>query len=367
MSCALLSEHDRFSFLVPCYGFNNPAQAEAYLSSGKSSSPSFEPVYARHKAYVPRGHLVSDDFSTNWLEERCPTKPMWKMLRRQSTPKPDGAFNAALLIKGRRQFSQSPRRTAQRPKWWYSLADGLRDCYVAWSQPGSEKKFYPVLGSKETGGRAYAARWGRIVLYARTMSYGNDGSPEGLRVTCIRLEFSIFDRDPAKDDILQVKFAGHSRTYPTSPEVFSEPFGSENLDADWQALIEKAQRGFEEICQPVPPEIEKWRQHFLDQRQKERADRQKSFGQTFEDLTAQLDWQEALRRVREPWQLKIVAARHGRRPEFSKDGGVYTIPYETVPTMITRHDCDETRREELRHMVASYVEPSDDLWSYRGD
>jgi hypothetical protein len=122
-----------------------------------------------------------------------------------------------------------------------------------------------------------------------------------------------------------------------------------------------------ETCQQVPPKLEEWRQFFVSQQQKRKLDRQSPYGSRFEDVVRDLPWQEALQRVQEPWQLHVVTEIHGMRPEFSSDGGVYTILHETVPNMLRSHECSDVRRQQLFDMVDAYVEPATELWSFRGD
>lgn len=366
----LCSDEDRRSFLVPCYGFEDPQTAREYRNSrsfredNRIYGDDFAPIFARGLSYVPRigadsGHWLTTEVvpPSNEFRPRS-SKPVWDKLRGKETSKPRGSYNVALLVQGPREFYRDHRRTTKHPKWWHMIADGTKECFTAWGRKNTPDAGSSLITNDST--RVYAARSGRGVIYARETEFDNLGNPSGFRVELVRVEFTILDRDPAKDDMMRVELFQQT-------SWSSEPHISEDLDAVWHVLIDRARTGFERWCQPVPAEVEKWRQLFVDQHQKRLADSNDYSGDSFANRVSKMDWQDALRAVEEPWQLAIVASYHGRRPEFSSDGGAYTIPYETVPTMIERHDCTEERRDELRQMIRDYVEPADSMWNYRGD
>jgi hypothetical protein len=366
----MCSDEERRSFLVPCYGFEQPEEAENYWRSPNFAKENrifgpgdaFAPIFRGRWAYVPRmsaryGKWLTTELVANEFRNRG-SKPIWEVLRTKDTPKPSGSYNVVLLVEGRRQFFRCHRQTTKHPKWWYGIADGDKDCFAVWGRKDNPELSGAMVVDAST--RVYAARSGRGVIYARETEFDNSGKPLGFRTELVRVEFSILDRDPAKDDMLRVQLFQQI-------SWSNEPYISDDLDPVWVALIERARAGFEHWCKPVQPKVEEWRQFFVGQREKAEADRRDYSGASFADRVEKADWQEALRAVKEPWQLAVVASRHGRRAEFSSDGGVYTIPYETVPEMIRRHDCSEERRAELMQMIADYVAPSDNLWNYRGD
>lgn len=342
------------SFLVPCCAFKDSKVAENYW---RNQNPIFDDVFAPisrgNSAYVP---LMGARWG-KWLvtelvrHDANYCKPIWEVLRAKSTPRPNNSFNVALLVEGRRQYFRCQHHTTKHPKWWYKIAEGNKDCFAVWDRKDNSEPNGATT-------RIFAARSGRGVIYAREAEFDNSGKPSGFRTELVRIEFSFFDSNPAKDDMLRVQLSRQT-------SWSSEPHISGDLDPVWIKLIERARSGFERWCKPIQPKVEEWRQFFIGQREKAEVDRASSasFSSRVEKMKS---WQEALRAVEEPWQLAIVASRHGRRSEFSSDG-VYSIPYETVPEMIRRHDCSEERRAELMQMIKDYVEPSDNLWDYRGD
>jgi hypothetical protein len=370
----LCSERDTGSFLVPCYGFDTPEAAEAYAGSPEffagnrifGPDDAFAPLYRGRWSYVPRMSAQHGRWLTTELVGRdarfAAGKPSWEMLRGKDTPKRAGAYNVALLVEGRRQFFRCHRHTTKHPKWWYRLADGDRDCFSVWSRcDGGEIRGAMVVDAST---RMYAARSARGVIYAREMRFDNSGKPSGFRTTLVRVEFSILDRDPARDDMLRVQVSDQV-CFSDNPGKPEEP-SLHGLDDVWTGLIDRARGGFERWCQPVPNPVESWRQLFIAQRDKAEADRRTYDGTSFGDRVKGMDWQEALRLVQEPWQLQVVIGAHCNS-RFDESPGYYDANYNRVGKMLATHDCSPERRQELLKMVADYVEPCDNLWNYTGD
>jgi hypothetical protein len=368
----LCSNTECRSFLVPSYGFENLIDAMSYWKGPMfppkdsrifSARDAFEPVSMAGKAYVPR---MSATYG-RWLASELVGvsrigngKPIWEMLRSRDEPRPANSYNVALLVDGRRQFSRIRQQTTKFPKWWYRISDGDKDCFAVWGrQDGRE---FGGAATDDGTAHLYTARSGRGVIYSCETVFDRAGNPTDLRTELVRIEFSILDRDPMKDDMLRVcvsqqfdsSFDGHLR------------FMSGTLDELWITLMKRAHAGFERSCVTVRPETEAWRKHFIEQREKFESDRLK-YADSFAERTEDMDWQEALRLVTEPWQLQCVISAHASNPQFYDSPGYPGTRSTNVSNMLAAHDCTEERREALWKMVADYVEPCDNLWNYTGD
>lgn len=367
------SDADTKSFLVPCYGFDRVQDADQYAGSPESLTEigvfglddAFAPVYRGRCSYVARMSASYGRWLTSELvggDARFGQKPIWSTLRRKDQPKPAGAYNAALLVEGKRQFYRSHRQTTKHPKWWYRIADGHRDCFTVWGrQDGGD------LGGSadvDTGKRIVAARSGRGVIYACDTRFDNRGAPCGFRTELVRVEFSILDRQADKDDVMRVQVSPQL-SWSDDPQKPQEPSVG-GLDDVWVQLIERAHAGFERWCKPVPEEVNAWREFFIGQRARADADSRTYDGSSFRDRVKPMDWQDALRLVQEPWQLQSVIGAHANS-RFDESPGYYDANYNRVGRMLATHDCSEERRAELRQMIADFIEPADGLWNYTGD
>lgn len=368
------SRSDTGSFLVPCYGFEKPGQAIKYAVGPWAGEcrligpeDAYSPIFWGHKSYVARVSAQSSKWRAGEFisrsESRHRDRPaIWEMIRGKDTAKPDGAYHAALLVEGRRQFYHHSRETTKHPKWWYRLSDGWKDCYAVWARrDGSEIADGMFVDGDR---RVFVARSARGVLYSREMLFANSGEPCGWRVELVRVELSILDRDPAKDDMLKVAVV--NTTFSSEEPAKVPELSLDHLDEVWRGLIGDAIDGFEEHCQPVSQKVEAWRQFFLDQREKAEADRRR-YSDSFAERVKALDWQEALWQVEEPWQLAAVVGAHARKSEFYDSPGYSGATGTRVRNMLALQVCDDARREQLQKMVADYVEHGDSLWDYTGD
>lgn len=364
----MCSANELQSFLVPAYGFQNQESARRYWESpafpkeiSSFGSDLFGPIFCSNRAYVPRISANSEWLTTGFLGgdwQAKDGKSIWKTLRSRSTPKPNGAYNIALLVEGPRQFFRSHHQTAKRPKWWYRIAEGVKDCFAVWGQKDGSEIGKAVFENSST--QVFAKRSGRGVIYLREAEFDNNGQFTDSRYELVFVEFSINDQDPARDDVLRMQVS--HRTWYDDPDLRI------TIDTDdvWVELIERAQAGFSRCCKIIQLAVEKWLQFFIEQHAKAQADHRDYSGASFADRIRKMDWQKALEAVEEPWQLAVVVNRFARLSKFSSAGG-YTILRETVPEMIRRHECSEDRRAELRQMVVDYVEPATSNWECRGD
>jgi hypothetical protein len=378
------SEMDTKSFMVPCYGFNDPAAGAAYAEGETEyrnrifeNNPiydrgtEFAPLYQGRAYYVPRNgarrcaEWFVPELMTHNLH-KLQDKAAWRVLRAQTTPTPSGgAYNVALLVAGRRRFPlpyQDPRNA---PKWWRRLSSGERDCFAEWAHTDG-RRFSNVVTSAANATRIYASRSALGVLYARTTTFNLYGNPSGFRTEIICLEFAILDHNPARDNVIKVQIAAQLN-------VEGEPSLS-GLDDIWKKLIISARAGFEDHCLPVPPATEEWRKFFLEQRDKADAERNKyiaaigqyvsgpSFHRDIRDMT----WQQALDLVQEPWQLQLIIEVHCNA-RFDETPNRYDSTGTRVRRMLEMYDCTPERRAQLDQMIADYVEPADELWNYTGD
>lgn len=370
----LCGAEDQGSFLVPCYGFESAEAGVACAQDGEfryahripRGDSAFAPFVTRRAWYLPRAAASGTyDWSAAELlarERSRAERPIWEKLRDRGVEKPPTAYNVALLIEGPRQFYRYVHQTTKHPKWWYRIAEGRRDCYAAWG-----RRDVPEFGG---GARAnecevYAARSGRGALYARTLFFDNAGQLRNYetRLTCV--EFTILDRDSAKDAMLRVQLVSQQHCWSMDASAPGEPY-LDGLDPVWCALIERARQGFEQHCKPIPDGVEAWRKMFLEQRAKADADLRAPLNQCFAERIRDIDWQDALRMVEEPWQLAEVIRRHAGS-KFDETPNCYDANYNRVHRMLTQHDCTDERRAMLQKMVSDFVEPSDGLWNYTGD
>jgi len=369
----LCSHSDTGSFLVPSYGFETADQALGFAASPdffkntQSCGPDdcYAPVIRGRSSYVPRVSAGSCRWHVSELvgsRPRFGNRPIWDVLRGKDTPKPEGAYNVALLVDGKRQFFRHHHHTTKHPKWWFRISSGQRDCFAVWSR----KDGVEIGGGMPVDDctRILAARSGRGVIYACTTRFDNSGKPCGFQTELVRVEFSILDRDDAKDDMLRLEVNG-SVGWSDDPESPGEPW-LDKADRIWVQLVEKAIAGFRKWCRPVPESVDQWRQSFLDQRARADTDSRTYDGSSFRDRIKPMDWQEALRLVQEPWQLQVVVGAHCNS-HFDESGGCFDANYNRVGRMLDQHECSSERKAELQQMIADFVEPSDGLWNYTGD
>jgi hypothetical protein len=358
----LLSDQDRSSFLVPCYGFTDRHQAEAYVCRQQFRPADPQPVWGDQNVYVPRLNL-RDQFTTNDLIDR----PRYVILRRQLAPKPANAYNVTLLVEGPRQFNHH-QNSDPHPKWWGRLTEGDRDCYTVWNRLDGRPLGSAIL--RQGANRLYAARAGRGVRYSRISLFHEDGSLKGTLQIYWFVECSVADADPTRDDLLRVRMSHTRQTWlhdpqKAEPQNQAEESPDPNLDSRWHDLIARARQGFNKHCHPVPPSMEAWRQLFLDQHREYEVDAAQLVGDQFAYAIHALTWEEALRRVEKPWQLAVVAKWFidwglGRQPRPEANGA--SSIGERVNHMVTQHTCTPERRQELQQMVRDYVEPAHSRW-----
>jgi len=374
---AIGSRPDSGSFLVPCLGFSTADQLLAEVARDKEGEESrqlfaiggracFLPLFSGRCSYLPYNR--GDGLEVQSLLSGDPRlqlgKPSWARLWDKDAAKPEGAYNVALMVEGRRQFSTWQRRTNRRPQWWYRLSDGFHDCATAWSRHDGAEQSGNITIDATT--HLFAARSGRGAIYTRRAQFDSEGQLDGFKTGLVLVEFSILDRDPSKDDMLKIQLVASRTALSYKPDAWAEP-NVEDLDPVWQALTERARNIFERFCKPVSDEVEQWRLSFLDQREKFRAQRRASIAAaTFLDGIKALSWQEALQVVQEPWQLKVVIDHHCHT-EFDSSVHRSDTNASRVGTMLSRFECDAERRIELLRMVSDFVAPMDSLWSYSGD
>lgn len=359
----LAGEKDMRSFLVPAYGFEDLQVAHHYITgrwladAGLSRlSDAFGLVTTRdRKSYLPRACVDHYRWHTTQLVGHTATpgdeRPVYPVLRATDTPMPPTAYNVALLVEGRREYFRYYHDTTEHPKWWRRIAEGRRECFAVWEQMDGSRFNNPIIADGPT--RVCAARSGRGVIYARETLFDEHGAVDELRknrteVLCV--EFSILNRDPAKDDVMRLQISAEC--------AWSGELDFNRLGRAWRELALQARAKFDRYCKPIPLKQEAWRVWFLDQRARADADRCVYAGSFDERITGK-DWQSALRCVDHAWQLEVVLQRYAharlddRASRYGKGSG--------VDILLSAHECSDERYAELCEMVADYVAPNDNL------
>jgi hypothetical protein len=375
---SLASTADSYSFLLPVLGFANRADADRYIEQATAGAEhfafgdSFEPLHLSSRSYVAPFGARHDDWETNRVfEGPIMSKPGWFKLRDKGTAKTPGSYNLVLMVEGVRSYFRHVQHRAKIAPYMYRLAEGLRDCYAVWSGFDG-RDLIPVMSTggsdkEQPGQRVFAARSARGVLYARAANYGSNGELTGYTLRAALVEFSVLDRDPARDDMLRVtvmRQIAHSYKADEKPEV-----SRDHLDDAWKKLIDRAESGFNRWCREVPEDVEAWRQMFVEQSAKARAERELQLSsrrsESYRSQVEGLDWQAALADVKEAWQLEVVIDVHCGT-KFDDSQHRCDSNGHRVGVMLSRVD-DAERRDALRKMVSEFVAPRDKLWSYTGD
>lgn len=377
---AIVSLADTSSFLVPVLGFADRADADRYIAQEAAgaesfvSSDGFEPLHLSARSYVQAVGVRHDDWETNRVFGMpIMSKPVWVKLRDKNRQKAPGAYNLALMVEGVRSFYRHVERSAKVAPYMYRILEGRRDCYAAWAgfdgrtlQP-LRKTGAGLAGEEHAGQRLFAARTGRGILYSRVANFSSAGELSGFTLRVVQVEFSILDRDTARDDMMRVtvmKQIAHSHRGDQKPKV-----STDHMDDTWKALVERAETGFNRWCREEPEDVEAWRTMFFDQKAKASADRE--LNRTFRRLdsfrarVSDMDWQAALAEVQEAWQLQVVVDVHCGS-QFDDSPHRHDSNGHRVGVMLSRID-DAERRAALSKMVSDFVAPCDKLWSYTGD
>ncbi|HYE22410.1 MAG TPA: hypothetical protein VD998_02350 [Verrucomicrobiae bacterium] len=358
----LLSKDDWRSFLIPAYAFRDKPVNEV---AQYVQTHGFAPVESFRDIFVPRV-TPGYHFSTMALSDSY-VKNRYDVIRRRTDPKPASATNVCLMAEGPRQFNVYGRGSV-RDNWTTALNESSFDCFALWSKqngaPLSEVQHYDLATHDRQN--LLFGRSGRGVLYASKQLIDRDGKLlDEYRIYLFMIDFHIMDRDVTRDDVLIVKVMQRTTL---SNQPYPNVLDAAGSDRVWEDLIRGAQNAFQYHCKPIPDEIEEHRAFMVRQTMGLRTVRNDFRSEWSSEALRRIGWQEALKRVKEAWQLHCVAETFYGLGEFSSDGGIYTIPYETVPTMIQRHECDEERRAELMGMVDKFVRPMFGArWNYRGD
>ena len=341
-----------YAFLFASLGFNTHKDAENHRRhDGKLLSLDIEPLFKTDRnSYMATDWLEA--FSTNFFQDhRFGTKPVWHTLHRKDSPKPAGSYNIALMYEG--------------PTKVY-LADRLCECCVVWNRTDG-KPLQPIWTD---GTRAvYAARSGSGAMYARVLRYQN-GKPNRLDTYFYALEFTVLDRDPAKDDMLRVFCTKASISYSDNPDQPREPY-AEDTNSVLQDMLAQSRRGFEKLCSPVDKETKHRNEYYYGNIPKWRADSDKrnQFMETdpsYYRKVKKMNWKEALDGVQEAWEMAAVIDAHNLDHEFWPAYPNYSGSMsKRVYTMLGRYECTPERRKQLMEMIDLFVAPiNGGAWSY---
>jgi len=234
------------SFLVPAYGFEEYKKGIEYWGKIDMHTGSvFTPVSGPDKLYVPHASFRHSRWYTTALlgntAERREDKNegIWDVLRSKDTPKPISAYNVALLVHGPRKFFRTCQKTDNGSKRQHRVAEGEKYCFATWGRKDDPRIGCFMFIDETT--RILVARSGRGVLYSREIGFDNENKPSGFCHHLICVEFTIYDHNPEKDDMLRVKIV---RTTSWS----ENPHFPESVDKVWNVLIKRARAGFERWC-----------------------------------------------------------------------------------------------------------------------
>ena len=331
------------NLLVPAFGFQSMEQAIS-ARDGLDSVRAREhgigivrgaggKVYILHPEIYPGYQLSTADIllSRRW-EERNST--CWIRLGEQNQCMLQSASNVCLLLNGRREFNRKLRNTSERSKLWYELTNGQRDCFAVWStdQTNQTSHMIPQVS-------------GQGAIYSCEQMFDDDGGLMNYRHIYAVISFKIRDFNPSKDDMLCVNVDRaailSTQKRCRKPDVLSE-------DPSQSALLQSAVDGFWQNCQPFPEEMECWRQEFLAQKAKLGEDLAKPHGLRYGSMVLYRSLERSLKRVCEPWQLKLVIDVH-----------LKGLDRESVLSRIAECRLPDSQRSELEDMYASFVEVVD--------
>lgn len=363
-----VSHQDLTSFLTAALQFGRREAAQAYAAKRgwDASEDAFKFFTVGDGTYQPRNFY---ELNTSLLDAdsrlaRDAHRPRFQTLRDVGSPMPEGARNTCLLVDGPRMFHRYIHETKKQRPYYYQFASNDFMCFASWGREG-----HP-LGSplfEEDGRRVFVGRSGRGAIYASVPRFSSDLSIVGYDTHLVLVEFSILDRDPSKDDVLRytsrvLKSYGFEGAGPCK----SLELDSNRYDAFWQELAQRAFTGFVKNCQPMPSQLASEVERFRDQTQKAEAERKAPYGASFRDRIKDLNWQDALRMVEEPWQLEVVIHEIDG-PTFYESPMYSGTLGNRVRNMLKAHECSEERRGQLRDMIGDFVAPRSNIWSYSGD
>lgn len=368
------SDREQNIVLTHAYGFARKEQALRYYESADFLSDAgipargeaLAPLIRRNVSYVP---MTSADFGGKWRAQGIMDasnlfmagKPQWHMVRAASTAKPTGAYNVMLMVEGPRRYYQHCAQTTKNPPWFCRVAQGSRDCYAVWSRENGER-----FGSAPSGDgtRIWCARSGRGVIYWRVARFEKDGKIAGFQTRVIQIEFKLRDRDPAKDDQVVLEQRLYLRNSFTPEETVA--INPDDFESSWRELVELAQAGYARSCRPIPREVDEWRIFFIDQREKDKADRLLPPALSFRERVGSDGWEGALERVKEAWQLSVVIEQYAYRDEFAQDPNYPGPLADRFGRMLAKHHASPERKAELDKMASDYCGPVNPLWRYVG-
>lgn len=372
------------SFLVPAYGFQSMLDAGYYLHGayeGSITTPQeVTNTHIQPATFVmipgwwmdQTGTTLLTDYPESRRGQNGPPQA-WHRLREASKQKPDNARSFGLMIEGRRQYYRHTRSNAHTSRRVESLNSGPRDCYAAWSRYNGDA--LPIaFETVDDQGRAKRIRYGnsgRGAIFTATTVYDVKGKPKGTETRLVLIELSILDKDSSRDEMMRLTWHAMPHTFgdETRPTQFDEPdLSYYKLDEVWTALAHRAYEGFVHTCKTQNAEVENDRRFMIRQIDLRVADEQKPYGERFENRIREMDWQEALRNSREPWQLEMVVHHFSGQKQFMEVPGNYSgTRGQHVANMLKAHTCDDVRREQLNRWIRDFVAPRDNLWNYSGD
>lgn len=247
MPKTLLSKQDRYSFLVPAFGFENPTQ-----TVDTKFSHVCDPVRTEGRTYVAYPRTL-EKYTTALLEiGQLPSKGDWTEMSNGSNPRPDDSYGVALTIGGKRKYRLGKVSQQQlygfNPTCPYKKID--HDCFVMWGRDNGKT---PPPVYKNGLQQIHPLCNGKGVIYTLQTKLAENGSPAYKRCVCLLVRFKIFCQEGDVNCKLCVNLVDRILGTCVDHRSEEEPeLVGVQLGTDWRRLINNAHDGFIRTCSSLP-------------------------------------------------------------------------------------------------------------------
>ncbi len=376
------------SFLFPAYGFPQAEMAKQYCDAAYAGHRLIAPQiftgqFRNAPTYVMIPGLWMSSLGTSLLTESVPSRhnqngmtQRWEILRSVERAKPSSdSYLVGIMVEGRREYYRHSSDKRNILEWVKRLNSGPRDCFAAWShRKGTRFRMVSCFTDEQNRMKnLFVSRSGCGAIYAETAVFDNQGTPIGNEIRLLLIAFSIFDKNPKRDDCLRLTLVRQShwradqRIEEMTFQKFADMEALSDLHPCWKDLAEVARRGFKKDCQPVNQTVEKYREFMIRQIALKELDECKPCGERFRERIEMMDWQKAIRACQEPWQFEVVIDQFSDHPQFSPSPDHSGDRGSRVANMINTFQDTPERLEQLQHWVRDFVAPRDNLWNDTGD